>query len=211
MDTQKQAGLWGKVKDLWRKWTGGQEYQGPSASEDQVLDAFADDFVRNFLWTLGPIVIRQAVVEGNKAGIPPEYMPYLFWLWNEGRSSWPEMAADKYLGLKVAKDLTKAQRSMPNYRPVLKIPPPELEPQIDKALSSLALWAATKMLILLMEGYDKFLGKWTPAMARAVGPTLPKNKAGIYLQLFFEDSVRRQSGQFLSGALLDDVILGLFP
>jgi len=211
MDTQKQAGLWGKVKDLWRKWTGGQEYQGPSASEDQVLDAFADDFVRNFLWKLGPLAVRQAVVEGNKAGIPPEYLPYLFWLWNEGRSSWPEMTTEEYLALKVAKDLTKPERTMPSYRSALRIPPPELEPAVDKAIKRMAFWGATKLLAVLVRGYNNYLEKWTPAMARAVKAALPKDKAGLYLQLFFEDSVRRQSGQFLSGALLDDVILGLFP
>lgn len=209
MDTHKQAGLWDSVKRLWRKWTGGEEYSGPTSTEDQVLDGFVEDLVEKGIWPLSPVILRKFVEEANKAGVPSEYMPYVFWLWNDKRTSWPQMAPRSVLALKIARDIVASQGDMPNYLAYMSMPPPEMEPAVDQVLERLGFWASGGMLGQIVRVFSATLTKWTPAMERAVGDTLPLGKSMVYLTVLFKDSLRRSSAQFVDGTILDDIFLGL--
>lgn len=209
MDTTKQAGLWDALKRLWSKWRGQGEFQGPTPTEDQVVDSFARDMAEKILWPQANELIKQVVLEANKAGLPHNYLPYVFWLLVEQYRSWPEMHPKASGALKLARDLAVSQMVVPNYRPALSIPPSEYEPAVDQVMKGLGMWALRDMGNALLRGYASTLKKWERLMARAVGDTLPADKAGIYLKTLFEAYLARQPGQFLDGMLLERVVLGL--
>jgi hypothetical protein len=209
MDTTKQAGLWDGIKRLWRKWRGKGDYQGPTPTEDQVVDSFAEDFLTKKVWPQGNQFIKQVVLEANKAGLPHDYLPYVFWMLVEGRKHWPQMDPESAKALRLARDLAMSQGLMPNYRPAMRMPPPELEATVDRVLRGLGFWVLKDMGSALLRDYAASLQKWQGLMAKVVGDTLPAEKAAIYLKMLFETYLKRRPGHFLDGMLLERVVFGL--
>jgi len=206
MDTTKEAGFWDGLKRRWRKWRGKGDFEGPTLSEDQVVKRFAEDMVEGVLWPLSAPFMRQVVLEANKANLPHTYLPYVFWILVENRQRLPRMHPKELEALKIGLDIVKSQGDMPNYRPALAIPPPELETAVDDVLSNLARWSLVGMGSQMLKGYTEALKKWTGQMARAVGESLPADKAGMYLRMLFETYLQKQPAHFLDGMLLERAI-----
>jgi hypothetical protein len=211
MGKTKRAGVWGKLRGLWKKWRGRRDYKGPTLSEDQVVDKFAEDLVKNVLWPLSPLILRQFVEEANKVGLPHKHLPYVFWLWVDQRSDWPSMHKGSAKALRFARDLVMSQGDMPNYRPATSPPPVEYEMPIDQILIRVGNWAYGKMRGAFARGLADRLQKWTPAMARATAATLPADKAGLYLQALFESYLEKRPEHFLDGYHLEQIVFGLMP
>lgn len=205
----KNAGAWDGLKRRWKKWKGKRKFTGPTPSEDQVVDHFADDFVEHVLWPSSTSFLRQVVLEANKAGIPSQYLPYVFWALVDGRKWWPNMHPMMVKGLRIALSLVRSQGDMPNYRGALSTPPPEMHTALDQTIKGLAMWTLNGWAPSLIGGYTKMLKKWERQMVRAVGDSLPSDKAMAYLKVLFEGYLRKQPGRFLDGMLLERVVFDL--
>ena len=161
------------------------------------------------MWPQTTAFLRQVVLEANKAKLPHIYLPYVFWNLAQNRKGWPNMHPKAAKGLRTAVDLVKSQGDMPNYKSALSLPPPELEAAVDRTIQGLAMWTLNGMSPTLLKGYATLLKKWGAQMARAVGETLPADKAGMYLKLLFEEYLRKQPAHFLDGMLLERVVQDL--
>lgn len=206
MDTTKQAGLWDKIKRLWR---GKRDYEGPTYTEDQVVDKFAEDYVQQYVYPKSPEILRQIVVEANKAGLPHVYLPYVFWLIVEARNEWPDMHPKQAKALQIAEDLVMTQGDMPNYRPAVTLPEPEYEVAVDQVVRQTAMWALGALSASLLRGYAAALKKWAPVMVGAAGGDLSDKEASAYLRMLFEIYLEKRPHQFLDGDLLERVVFGL--
>jgi len=204
-----QAGLWDRIKSLWRKWTGKTDYQGPNRTEDEVVDAFAEDFVENVMWPMTSQIVAQLVIAADKAGIKRKYLPYVFFIWNRAEKEWPRMPPIQRVWLRWARSLVVSQGDMPNYYLDPAMPAAKDEEKIDAAIQAFAFWLASKGRAHLLRGYSKKLDKWGPHMLRA-RPSLPANKASIYLQSLFETYLSKDPRMFLDGDDLETAVQLMF-
>ncbi|MHC4780880.1 MAG: hypothetical protein ACYTFG_20100 [Planctomycetota bacterium] len=202
---EHQAGLWDGLKRLWRKWTGKAEYTGPTRTEDEVVDAFAEDFVENVMWPMTTEILRQIVIAADQAGLKREALPYLLFVWNRSEKEWPRMPVLQKVLIRWARNLVRSQGEMPNYQAEHYLPPPSDEAKIDQALLAFGFWLAGKGRAQLIRGYSKKLSKWAPAMLRS-RPSLPANKASIYLQSLFQTYLKKDPRRFLDGDLLWQIV-----
>lgn len=205
----KEAGLKDSLKKLWEKWWGKGQPESPVLGEDEIVFAFAEDLVTEVLWPITTSTLRQVVIEANKAGLPHEYLPYVFWILVENKNRWPRMHPKEKEALQIALQLVISQGEMPNYRPAMSLPPSEMEPAVDQVVGGLAKWALIHMGSHVAKGYSSLLSHWANRMARATGDTLPVGKAGMYLRLLFETYLREKPRHFLDGVLLERVIFNI--
>lgn len=194
--------LWGSLKRLWRRWTGGL-YAGPTLSENQVTDKVAEDLV-SAIEKMGKVIVRQVIIEANKVGLPPSSYPYLFWVLLRDRSGWPKMHKINKRGLGFLQTVLSETGEEPSFQGAFPLPPAGKEALIDKALDALGLWAAAGLGLKILKVYHKSLSKWEGAMQKATADRLPPDKARTYLKVLFETQVERNPAQFYKGYLIDE-------
>ena len=207
--TKKTAGVWDSLKRLWKKWTGKPSYQGPSRTEDSVVDAFATDLAKTAIAPQSKAFVRQVAVEASKAGVPSEYLPYIFWLITEKRDGWPPLDPGQAEALSIARSLTLSEGDMPFYTSTMTVPPVEMESRVDQAIDKVAMWAWGPMSAKMLRGYSAALKKWAPQMA-SVATELPPDKSATYLKMLFEAHLSRNPDRFLDGPLMERVVAELF-
>jgi hypothetical protein len=200
--------LWDTLKKHWHKWTGSPTYRGPSLSEDQIVDKVADE-VGSAIEKQGNAVVRQIVIEANKAKVPPAALPYTFWLITSARKHWPEMSKLKGAGLSFARDIMAETGVTPLYRDAMALPPAEQEGAIDQAVNKVAFWAASSLALEIHKVYRKALVKWERPMQKATEGQLPPDKALPYLKRLFEAHVERNPARFVTGDLIDQWLFSL--
>lgn len=209
MKVVKRAGLWERLKRLWHKWRGKRVFEGPTMSEDEVADAFLNDYGRTIIAPLGPNIVAQFAVEANKVGLPPEHLPYVFWLWNQRGKGWPEMSRDRKFGLLWGRQLVIDTGRMPNYRAAMDVPPAKFEKAVDEVLLGVAWYIVTPLSAHLLNGMVTMLRKWGPKMAKATEKDLDPRVAATYLEALAKTYIGREPHLYAYGALTEKVLLGL--
>jgi hypothetical protein len=198
--------MWDRVKKLVKRWTGKSEYAGPTRSEDDVVKAFAEDFVEKVMWPMSSEIVNQLISAGKRAGLRSEHLPYLFSVWNGGAGGWPRVARDVKEWLQWSSRFVISQGDMPNYQGIPgEMLDSEEEWRIDQAIQEFGTWLASKGHAALLRGYWDKLKKWAREMHRA-RPSLPGDKAWMYLQALFQNYLKRAPGMFLDGYYLEPLV-----
>ena len=200
--------LWDSLKNLWRKWTQ-SEYRGPDLTENQITDKVAEA-VADAIEKQSKPFVRQVAIEANKAKVPTEFWPYVFWLIDSAKQHWPTMGAMSRGALELGRDVMRETGDLPDYKGAVVLPPADLEGTLDGALKATAFWAATTMSKAILGAYSKALRYWAPAMAKATEGELPPDKALPYLKRLFEAQLERNPGLFFQGDLISQWMFGVY-
>lgn len=207
MNMRREAGVWNKLRGLWRKWRGKGEVD-PSRVEDQIVQDLSQSLFDVVESQANPF-IRAVVEMANKHKLPPQYLQYVFWLIAEKTQSWPSMRSGYADALSLGRDIVLDQLLMPNYRDGLVVPSAKYEETVDKVVEWVAFWVITKMKANLLRSYLMILKRLTPNMQKALGDRLPSDKALPYLKELFEAELAQFPGRFPGGPMLDRVFYTL--
>ena len=167
---------------------------------DKILKDLAEDWRTAILKQSKPFLV-QVAVEANKAGLPLEYLPYVFFVIVEGRKDWPTMSKTIGRPLAVGRDIMAAAGDIPPYRSALTLPPSEHEKVIDQTLQRLGLWCATKMAGAIIMSLSKLLTKYSKKIEK-IHRDIPKGMGGTYLRAVLSQTLDNNPARFQDGVLL---------
>ena len=115
-------------------------------------------------------VVRQIAFEADKAGMPMEFLQYVFYTLNEQQRRWPSLTKDQKKSLSWALRLVNETDAMPRYHAGLQVPPTEYEFTVDAAIQALAVWCNTTLFYEVLKDFKVALKKF----ARAYGKAAPE-------------------------------------
>jgi hypothetical protein len=179
----------------------------PESKEQQLLGRFLRAFERVVL-KQGSAFVRQVAVEADNAGVPLEWLPYVFFVIREQRRDWPPMGAGAERALGVGRDIMEASGSTPSYREILGVPPSEIESALDAALQRLATWCLSTLAISIGKGFADLLKKYARPIEK-LREDIPKGKGTTYLRAVATQALNDNPTRFPNGLLLWDVLYSL--
>jgi len=176
----------------------------PETEENKLLARIMKDFEAVVL-KQGKAFVRQVAIESDKAGVPMEWLPYIFFLLKEQRKNWPDMPKKQERALAVGRDIMDAAGDTPPYHAALRLPPSEIEEAVDTAFQNLALWCQTILASTIGQGLVKIFKKYAKAIEK-LRPDVPKRRGPIYLRAAVMLALETRPTQFPHGLLLWDVL-----
>ena len=112
-------------------------------------------------------VVRQIAIEADKAGMPMEFLQYVFYTLNEQQRRWPSLTANQKKSLNWALRLINETNAMPRYHAGIEVPPTEHEFTVDVAIKELAAWCNTVLFRDVLKDYKDVLKKHAKAYGKA--------------------------------------------
>jgi hypothetical protein len=142
---------------------------------------------------------RQIAIEAHQVGLTP-YLQYVYFVLMERSSNWPDMPESRVGALSVLREILTEADAVPPYERSIKLPPGELEANLDEMLLNLSLWAGTELKSVLRKEY------WTQVKrsTRAFQKTLPGIETDM-VGTMFENKVRNSPKAFPNGHFLSHV------
>lgn len=134
----------------------GEQTPGGARPELKIFKAMAKDFGGK-LKGQGKAVVRKVTTVSNQAGLPPEYLPYVFFVLVEQVQNWPEMMPEQAKALRLGRLLMVEGSAVPNYRGQVQLPPSELEEAVGEILKRVGFWVQSKLSAELVGEYQKLL------------------------------------------------------
>jgi len=172
----------------------------PERPEQALIRRFAEDFSRAVLKQSSPFV-RQVAVEAGKAGLAPQWLPYVFYTLMEAQESWPTMSKGMTRALAIGRDIMKETGAAPSYRGSLQLPPVEAEEAVTKALVGLATWCYSGMTLAIGRDFQKLLKKYEREAAR-VGENVPEGQEAVYLRVMLTHALDENHTRYPNGYIL---------
>jgi len=172
-----------------------------------TLQAMGKDLIK-LLEKQHKVIIRQVVIEATKAGLG-DYLQYVFFVLNERPQEWPNLSPKQRAGLASLQDILSTTGGTPTYTGGLQVPPDDLEPAVDAALTELASWARMDFRKRLMVEYTGLAKKYMPALNRYI--TLdPKDDFSVTMvKALFEIVVEEHPNLFDQGHFLWSILVDL--
>lgn len=172
---------------------------------NKVVDAFHDVVLAQ-----AKPFVRQVAIETDKAGVPMDYLQYVFFILMEHHASWPPMPKRLSTALGLGRDIMVAGGMLPPYRAGLAVPPGEVEDSINLALQKLAEWCGLHLALAIIKGYGGLMKKYSPAIRR-IQPKTPEGFEDTVLDALVGNALADRPQTYTNGHLLYAVKLAFLP
>lgn len=183
----------------------GHRLDDPQGEEKvKLLKRVAEDFV-NVLDKQGNAIIRQVVLEAQKAGVPSQFYPYVFFSLMEQMRAWPRMSKWLQDALKMVKEILFHSGKTPSYSSSLKLPDVQMEEAVETTLEALALWGGTKFTATLLGEFSELIKKYKPALGK-IQPDLDRQLWDDALHTGLLETARDRPHTLPDGLLLNRVL-----
>ncbi len=145
-------------------------------------------------------VVRQVAIEADKAGMPMEYLQYVYYTLNEQQRRWPNLAKRHKAALQFALRLVNEVGAMPRYHAGIQVPPTEFEATVDTAITALAAWCNSSLFFDILKDYKGILKQFSKPYVKAK-PECAK-VAEACLQAHMEQIARTAPRSVANGELI---------
>ena len=159
-----------------------------------------------------PVIFQRIKTEAQKAGVPDTYLSYLLWVIENQQDNWPSMDARAKSSLQIAFWIMHSGSTpgMPKTTPpYLKVPPSELEENVNKALLMIAQWCKGYMTEQLWMAYMTILQRNSKTLEKIM-TDIPAGTGRFFLKSEFEYALSKTPSRFPRYFLLDQAISVLF-
>jgi len=169
---------------------------GNEPAEMSTLKGMASEFAWA-AYKLAPTFIRQVAVEGTRAGLPKETIPYLYWVIFDNYRNWPPLQEKPKQALVMAKTIAGSAGGIPNYGKNLPIPAKSEETLVDRALVGVAAWCLTTMVPSLKRSWNETVSSNAKFL-----PKVGINKGPEWLDARFRDELMHHPQTMVESAIL---------
>lgn len=195
---------WGKIHERLFGYPSDQAGPPPEAP---IVEQAAEDFAEAIL-EKSVLVNRQISAEIREAGIPADFIPYLYALLDDGPPSWPVLSSEQQQGLDLALDILRNSGDKP-VLPLRVLPGRQYEREIDTALKNLGQWSQTKFRAEIIRDYAKTLQRHQGAL-RKLHPEIPRGSEGSVLSTYLQEALKRRPFNYNFGNLAKKALIFMF-
>lgn len=174
------------------------------SNEEGLIKALGKDLMPN-IKSQAQAAVREIIAEGNRRGVEPSQMPYLFWALATQREL-PDLGGrQRYFQVMI--DMMTRTGVLPNYQKNFRVPDDlGLDDAVDAVAQHMATWAVRSMLPALLAGYMRVLSVYASKVPAATDGVVPASNGVGYLNALLREILTLRSAWFDDGELLRRVV-----